>query len=46
MTDAEILALVREAVEYEKSQGFNVYMKPIERALQGKALKKRKKPRK
>lgn len=39
-----ILAPIVRAVEEEESQGYSVYMRPIRRALQGKSIKKRKKP--
>ena len=41
MTDAEILALVREAVDFEVKDGYGNYMKNVQRALQGKAPKKK-----
>ena len=43
MNDSEILALVREAVRAEVNDGFGNYMKTIQRALQGKPLKRKKK---
>ena len=43
MTDTEILALVREAVDFEVQNGYSNYMKNVQRALQGKPTKRKKK---